>query len=165
MDHQHASVRAHPRFGHGVFASAPIRAGEEIASFDGQIYIGLVNADFSEEIRNYPITFAQDRARDSLGIARKLNHSCDPNVGIRGLFTLVAMRDIESGEELCWDYDMSEDTDWNMPCDCGSPRCRKRIRGFRHLPRDFRDRYRGFISDWLVEKYGLNDPEPAAKAG
>ncbi len=155
MDHPLALVKDHPRFGRGVFAADTIPAGTEIASFDGKEYHGLINDDFPDEIRNYPITFAQDRARDSAGIARYLNHSCEPNVGLRGLFTLVTMREIQPGEELVWDYDMSEDTDWLMECSCGSPNCRREIRGFRHLPDSTRERYRGFISDWLVEKYQL----------
>lgn len=155
MDHIFASVQKHPLFGLGVYATGPIKAGEEIASFDGEMYHGLVNDDFPEEIRNFLITYSQNSSRDSAGIARYLNHSCAPNVGVRGLFTLVAMREIKIGEELCWDYDMSEDIDWQMDCSCGSPECRRSIRGFRFLPEDVREKYRGFISDWLVEKYHL----------
>lgn len=156
MDHPNAEVRDHPRFGKGVYATAPIPAFTEVASFDGEIYYGVVNADYPPEILNFPITFGSDRGRDSKGIARYLNHSCSPNAGIRGSFTIVTMRNIREGEEICWDYDMSEDTDWWMPCECGSENCRGKIRGFRYLNDEIRDRYRGFISDWLVEKYGLD---------
>jgi hypothetical protein len=155
MDHPNAEVREHPRFGKGVYASAFIPANTEIASFDGEIFHGEINDDFPREVMNYVISFAPDRGRNSAGIARFLNHSCSPNTGIRGLFTLVTMRDVQEGEELCWDYDMSEDSDWWMPCECGSEICRKEIRGFRYLPEEFRQRYRGFISEWLLEKYGL----------
>ena len=33
-----------------------------------------------------------------------LNHSCDPNLGIRGEITFMAMRDIRAGEELTHDW-------------------------------------------------------------
>jgi len=33
-----------------------------------------------------------------------LNHSCEPNVGILGQIIFVAMRNIDSGEELTIDY-------------------------------------------------------------
>jgi len=155
VDNPKAEVRDHPRFGKGVFATERIPAETEIAAFDGEVYYGAVNDDYPQDILNYPITFGPDRARDSAGIARYLNHSCMPNSGIRGLFTIVTMRVIEPGEELCWDYDMAEDTDWWMACECGNKECRKEIRGFRLLPSETRKRYHGFISDWLVEKYGL----------
>ena len=32
------------------------------------------------------------------------NHSCDPNLGVRGEITFVAMRDIRAGEELTHDW-------------------------------------------------------------
>ena len=65
------------------------------------------------------------------------------------------MRDIRAGEELLWDYDMSEDSDWRMECRCGSVSCRKIIGAFSLTPQSVRDKYHGYISDWLVVKYGL----------
>lgn len=155
MDHSAAEVREHPGFGKGVYALSPIAAGEVVAEFDGEVYYGLINSDFPDDVINHLISFGPDRARNSAGIAKFLNHSCEPNVGVKGLFSLVAMRDIDAGEELCWDYDMSEDSDWELECGCGSENCRKRIGGFRFLPPETRRKYAGFISDWLVEKYEL----------
>ncbi|NNE91227.1 MAG: SET domain-containing protein-lysine N-methyltransferase [Verrucomicrobiales bacterium] len=154
MSHPHAKVVDHP-FGKGVVASAPIPKGELIATFDGQIYYGVTVDDYPEGVPDYLISFGTDRARHSNGIAHLLNHSCEPNCGVRGLFDLVTMRDVEEGEELCWDYDMSEDSDWWLECKCGSETCRKEIRGFRHLPEEKRKEYRGYISDWLVAAYQL----------
>ncbi len=98
MDHPNAEVREHPRFGKGVYASAFIPANTEIASFDGEIFHGEINDDFPREVMNYVISFAPDRGRNSAGIARFLNHSCSPNTGIRGLFTLVTMRDVQKAK-------------------------------------------------------------------
>jgi len=33
-----------------------------------------------------------------------INHSCDPNSGVQGHIDLVAMEDISSGSEICFDY-------------------------------------------------------------
>lgn len=64
---------------------------------------------------------------------RFLNHACEPNTMLRGR-VLVARRPIEDGEELTFDY---ESTEWDMAapfsCECGSARCRRQIRGYRHL--------------------------------
>ena len=61
------------------------------------------------------------------------NHSCDPNTGFSGL-DVVALRDINTGEELTIDYVTF--CDQHMPpfdCQCGSPKCRGRITGWRGL--------------------------------
>lgn len=64
-----------------------------------------------------------------------INHSCDPNVGIRdnshGGFDFVALREITLQEEVTWDYETSEYTSIAVPrCLCGAANCRKVIRGF-----------------------------------
>ena len=54
-----------------------------------------------------------------------VNHSCEPNCGIIGSCLLVAMRDIEVGEELCFDYAMTDTNDYDeFVCACGTPSCR-----------------------------------------
>lgn len=70
-----------------------------------------------------------------------INHSCDPNTGIRdndhGGFDFIALREIAPGEELTWDYETSEYISIAVPrCLCGSANCRKVIRGFRHRHND-----------------------------
>jgi len=84
-----------------------------------------------------------------------MNHSCEPNCGIKNLFSIVAMQDIQKGEELTLDYDMVEDSDWRMECLCGSPICRKIIGSFGLVPKNIREKYKGYISEWLVKKYNL----------
>jgi len=49
----------------------------------------------------------------------KLNHSCEPNVGFGGNIVLVAMSDIEAGEELSTDYALFDDYEGSMDCNCG----------------------------------------------
>ena len=57
------------------------------------------------------------------------NHSCDPNLGMRGEITFVAMRDIRAGEELTHDWAMTDDDDYSIECNCGAPDCRKILTG------------------------------------
>ena len=59
----------------------------------------------------------------------KLNHSCEPNVGFGGNIVLVAMSDIEAGEELSTDYALFDDYEGSMDCNCGRAACRRRIDG------------------------------------
>jgi hypothetical protein len=67
------------------------------------------------------------------------------------------MREIQPGEPLTWDYESTEDSDWEMAeCECGSETCRGRIRAFRYMPTEQRRKLKGYISPWLLEKYKDN---------
>lgn len=61
------------------------------------------------------------------------NHSCNPNVVIRGL-SYIAIRQIQPEEPITFDY---ENTELEMAepftCACQAETCRGLIRGFRHL--------------------------------
>lgn len=153
QDNRKVEARRTGRYGRGVFAKQPIRKGEIIAVFDGPTFDGEFE-DWTEDLLNHAIQFGKDRWRDSKGLARVLNHSCEPNCGIKGLFKIVTMRRIEPGEELTWDYEMTEKNDygWRMRCRCGSAECRRVIGDYRKMPRKTRAKYAGYISDWLTGK-------------
>lgn len=60
-----------------------------------------------------------------------VNHSCDGNAWYEGDDLLVAMRDIQAGEEIYYDYALTENhPDFAFPkCLCGKEKCRGRITG------------------------------------
>jgi hypothetical protein len=168
-DHPNLGRRETHVYGLGVFATGPIRAGEFISVFDGPIMCCVPSiSDLSENPNGFcprhAIQFDAHSWRDGRHdrMARYLAHSCEPNCGIRGLFEIVAIRDIESGEELTWDYAMTEKEHPAFECKCGSPDCRKVIAGFSELSSyqrlNFVWRYGEFISNWLVVEYGLVVP-------
>ena len=142
--------------GRGLFAKELINTGEFISEFDGEIYIGEKEEGWNEDIINHAIQFEPDRWKDSNSLARCANHSCEANCGIKELFKLIAMRDILPGEEITWDYEMTEagTSDWYLDCKCNSINCRGKIGSYRNLPKEFREKYKGFISEWLIKKYG-----------
>ena len=153
MDNPKVSI-SHNRFGRCLIANEDIAEGEVVAEFDGPEYVAEKATDLEKDIADHAIQFEEHKWRDSK-FARYINHSCEPNVGIKGLFALVAMRDLKEGEELLWDYDMTEDSDWRLGCLCGTSSCRGVIGAFGLLPQETRDKYKGYISDWLVKKYNL----------
>ena len=79
-----------------------------------------------------------------------LNHSCEPNVGFGGNIVLVAMSDIEAGEELSTDYALFDDYEGSMDCNCGRAACRRRIDGTGRAP-TLQERYRGYFS-WYLDR-------------
>ncbi|MES3031302.1 MAG: SET domain-containing protein [Patescibacteria group bacterium] len=151
MDNPKVTVKETGKFGKGVFAHEKILKGEVIAEFDGEIY-GWDDERWSQELYDHVVQFEEKKWRDSKGIARWINHSCNPNCGIKELFKVTAMRDIEPGEEITWDYEMTEKHPWwRMKCECGSTLCRKEIGNFDAMPQNIRERYRGYISEWLLK--------------
>lgn len=69
------------------------------------------------------------------------NHSCNPNTGVRGIQTLIALRAIRAGEEITYDYstvvgeNAPGESDWILICACKEARCRKRIGNWQTLPK------------------------------
>jgi uncharacterized protein len=75
------------------------------------------------------------RIIDGYGVAAFVNHSCQPNCEtdqIRGKMWVIALRDIEAGEELTYDYNLYDGED-DAPCLCGSERCRGSLYSASHL--------------------------------
>ncbi len=152
MDNPKVRVRRTRKYGMGVFAIADIRKGEVIAVFDGPIYDGSFDA-WTDDLLQHTMQFDTTKWRDSTGLARSINHSCDPNCGIKKLFQVVAMRPIAAGEEITWDYEMTERSWWwRMKCRCGSPECRRVIGSYSRMPARVRRRYKGYISSWLTRR-------------
>ncbi len=148
-------VRETKNLGRGVFAKENISKGEIIADWTGgKVYRAERCSDLPKDIADHAIQFSEHRWID-ISDGCYVNHSCSPNCGFNGKFKLVAMKNIPQGEQITFDYDMSEDSDWKMECRCGSKNCRKIIGSFKNLPEKFRTRYGGYLSGWLIEKYGL----------
>ncbi|MGE0527480.1 MAG: SET domain-containing protein-lysine N-methyltransferase [Bdellovibrionales bacterium] len=80
-----------------------------------------------------------------------LNHSCEPNLGLQGQIVYVALRDVQPGEELTFDYAMTDDELYEMECRCGTPSCRKTITGFDWKRKDLQEKYDGHFS-WFIQR-------------
>jgi hypothetical protein len=82
-----------------------------------------------------------------------INHSCDPNLGFKGMIELVALRDIGSGEQVTFDYAMCMTESYgDMECWCGSERCRGRFTGNDWKLPELQQRYRGHFQPYIEEK-------------
>ena len=81
------------------------------------------------------------------------NHSCEPNLGFFGQIGLVAMRDIQPGEELTFDYAMSDASPYDeFECNCSSINCRKRITGDDWRLPELWQKYNGYFSPYLARR-------------
>jgi hypothetical protein len=79
-----------------------------------------------------------------------INHSCNPNSGIKDSVKIVAMKNIRRGEEVTIDYSTSEsENGWYLICHCENKNCRRIIRSYEFLPTKLKRKYRDFISEYL----------------
>src|SRR5712691_7232531 len=152
--------RTSPIQGRGLFARDAIAAGEIVAVKGGAIMaldaFALVRDDVSP---------AEIQIEDGLYIAPRsaaeveanilcLNHSCNPNVGVRGQITFVAMRDIPAGAELTIDYAMIDgDQAERMDCACGAKECRGIITGSDWRRKELQRRYSGYFSRYIHDRF------------
>ena len=152
-----AQARSTENKGWGSFAIEPISKGEAVASFGGFVTSKneLKNFDVERISRSIQISddlYLVSGANPEPG--DQINHSCDPNCGLLGATIVVAIRDISIGEELTYDYAMSDSDDYDQfSCECQSPNCRKLITGSDWKNPTLQRRYSGFFSPYLEKKF------------
>jgi uncharacterized protein len=155
-------IRESAIHGRGLFATGDITKGEIVAVKGGHI----VDRNTLREKITPVLGAAEIQIGDDLFIApvsneeRELsmlysNHSCDPNLGMRGEITFVAMRDIRACEELTHDWAMTDDDDYSIECNCGAPDCRKMLTGKDWRRPDLQKRYAGHFSAHLARKIAM----------
>ena len=94
-----------------------------------------------------------------------VNHSCAPNAGLSGQITLVAMCDIAAGEEITYDYAMSDGSTYDeFPCTCGAAECRGAVTGKDWKRPDLWRRYEGHFSPYLRRRIDAEFRRRAARA-
>jgi uncharacterized protein len=152
-------VRESKIHGRGLFAKAEIAKNEIVAVKGGHIVdrktlreevtprLGPVEIQISDDLFVAPVA---DEERELSMLYS--NHSCNPNLGMRGEITFVAMRDILAGEELTHDWAMTDDDDYSVECKCGAPDCRKILTGKDWQRPDLQKRYASYFSAYLADK-------------
>ncbi|PSM30628.1 SET domain-containing protein-lysine N-methyltransferase [Haliangium sp. UPWRP_2] len=148
-----AAARPTENRGDGAFAIAPIGRGETVAVFGGYPVSRAQLEALPEERKRRSIQIDSDLFLVS-GEVREpgdmVNHSCEPNCGIRGDIIVVARRDIAVGEELTFDYAMSDASDYDeFRCACGTAVCRGVIRGTDWRDPAIQTRYAGFFTTYV----------------
>ncbi len=144
MRNRKATVRNSAIHGRGVVARVPIKAGERICEYIGE-RIGWPEAlrrhphDPEQPFHTFYFSVDDDTVIDgNVGgdFSRFMNHSCEPNCeaelvegkGDTRIF-ILALRDIEEGQELVYNYGLSLDERYTptlkkqFACYCGSPSC------------------------------------------
>ncbi|XP_066584168.1 histone-lysine N-methyltransferase NSD2-like isoform X2 [Prorops nasuta] len=125
--------------GWGLKTLEAIESGQFVIEYVGEI---IDEAEYKQrlqrkkELKNenyYFLTIDNNRTIDAEpkgNLSRFMNHSCLPNCETQkwtvngdtriGLF---ALRDIDEGEELTFNYNLASDGETRKPCLCGAPNC------------------------------------------
>ena len=155
-------IRESKIHGRGLFAIAEIAKDEIVAVKGGHVVdrktlrekitprLGPVEIQIDDDLFIAPVT---DEERELSMLYS--NHSCDPNLGMRGEITFVAMRNIRAGQELTHDWAMTDDDDYSVKCKCGAPNCRKIVTGKDWKRPELQDRYAGYFSAYLTRRIAM----------
>jgi hypothetical protein len=152
-------AREHPAGGCGVYSIEKISKGELLSLWGGRIVhksqLDPSMPRFTQRVLQmdedlYLLTAEEPEPNDCF------NHSCEPNLGFLGQIGLVALRDIEMGEELTFDYAMSDGGPYDeFECFCGSANCRKKITGNDWKLPGLWEKYKGYFSPYLARRIEL----------
>ena len=149
--------------GRGLFAVAPIAAGEVVAVKGGHIVSTATLRGLAPKLQETEIQLADDLHLVALvddeyeSVMLFINHSCAPNIGVVGNIVFGAMRDIAPGEEIATDYALFDVGTAPMECTCGAVDCRGVVTGDDWRDPVLRSRYDGWFSRYVVERQHLAD--------
>lgn len=156
--------------GKAVFAASAFAEGDVLIEFTGRRF----RADqIPSLMRGRGDRFVQVTPDHYMGPSGRIddlvNHSCDPNAGLRftedGVF-LVAVRAIQPGEEIAWDYSTTlRESNWHMICQCRAEGCRRVIGNFDSLDPDRQEwfRARNLVAPYLRRKDEVAARKAAAR--
>ncbi len=141
-----------------AFARFPIRKGDVIAIWGGQVVSRERFTQLPASLQQISVQIEDDvyLAPTREGPGEWINHSCDPNAGMSGQVVLVALRDILPGEQVCYDYAMTDGSPYDeFTCGCGSPLCRGHVTGNDWSLAALWDRYHGYFSPYLQRRIDM----------
>jgi hypothetical protein len=134
--------------GNGIFANVDFKKGDIIFTWEGITKKGIYRWGVGERWLQIGLYEWIDPYENNPGYY--INHSCNPNSGIRNSVEMVAMRDTKKGEEVTFDYSTSESEDgWYLICHCGEKNCRRIIKPYEFLSKELKLKYRDFVSEYL----------------
>jgi len=125
----------------GCYTTSAVRKGTRVAEYTGP-RLTKDEADAANE--ESPITYLFGLGDGAVVIdghcmAMFINHSCKPNCEteeIRGRVWIRAIRKIDPGEEITYDYCLYDGGDDEAMCNCGAKKCR----GTMYSPEEIRRR-------------------------
>lgn len=142
--------------GRAAFAERTLPRGTVVATFGGTTSDAAGLGRFDADRVSRSIQIDDDCFLVGPQLAEPgdfLNHSCAPNCGMRNATQVATMRDVEAGEELTFDYAMTDTAPYDeFECRCGAPQCRGVVRANDWMIPELRDRYEGWFAPHVARR-------------
>lgn len=129
-----------PIQGKGVFAEKSFQTGEIILDID-DTHVVKDPAKLTKKQNEFDCDYLANGTVILMQAPEKyINHSCEPSSYVKtinGIRKVLAMHDINKGEEITYDYTINGDNEGTFECKCGSKNCRRIYNGnFFKLPKE-----------------------------
>jgi SET domain-containing protein len=148
-----AQLRVTPGKGSGSLTVSKISKGEIVASFGGNVINQSELTNYSADRVSRSLQLDSDTYLLSGAVSEAgdmINHSCEPNCGMAGTSSVQALSDIEVGEELSFDYVMSDSSQYDeFNCACAKDKCREKITGMDWKKKGLQAKYSNFFSAYI----------------
>jgi SET domain-containing protein len=114
----------------GCYTTTAIRKGARVAQYTGHpITKRQADKTYNDSVLTYLFGLGDGKiVIDGHSTAMFINHSCAANCETRELrdkVWIVAIRNIEPGEEITYDYCLYDGGDDEAHCNCGAATCRR----------------------------------------
>jgi hypothetical protein len=154
---------------YGCCAGRPIRKGEVVVVFAGKVVSTEALSLYPPIYQRYSLMVEDDLwqvpmwGRAGKEVSEYINHSCSANCAMIDSTTIIAIKDIEAGTEINFDYATVNigistlDAD-NFKCLCGSPNCRGTVSSTDYQLPEVINRYWPYFPPFVrrrIEKEGL----------
>ena len=152
-------VRKTDKYGGGVFSKKFIKKNELLAVFGGFVLTLKEEESLPKKFQDTGVQISENFVLTSKDkeYTDFFNHNCDPNAGFKGQIFLVALMDIEKGEEITFDYAMvlhkaKRAKMYRFKCLCGSSMCRNYVTENDWKIPELQKKYDGYFQYFLQEK-------------
>lgn len=154
-------IKKSPICATGVFAKKPIKK-DEIIRITGGLIVPKKDTDQYNEIMDYEVDnialdinddFLMAPTKEDIQLTATINHLCEPNAGFLDTITIVAIKDIDAGEEIGWDYAFSQTNFPPFECRCGQNNCRQIIKPDDWKIKSIQNKYGNYFSPYLKKKF------------
>jgi len=140
--------------GRGIFAGENIKKGKFVVTLRGKVIYKDFRTKSDLRTGKTWISIGHTIWIEPIFPIKYINHSCDPNVGMKTARRFYALRNIKKDEELTFDYSTAEYVDfWKMKCKCGSKKCRKFVGPVQFLPKKVYESYLPYIPRYFRRLY------------
>lgn len=113
----------------GCYTTRAIRKGRRVCEYSGpRMPKAVADERYAERFVTYLFGYGEkDMVIDGFGSVMFMNHCCEPNCETEEedeRIFVVALRDIEAGEELVFEYNLYDSDEATQDCYCGAKTCR-----------------------------------------